>query len=96
MEENRTPIGESGLIELMAKPLKNDKQSEQEKEELIQWCARAFANLSFDHEENRKVILNQEVLPILIDSLSSKNDTVLRNCAGCIANLSSQTRKKKI
>eukprot|EP01091_Cochliopodium_minus_P000020 TRINITY_DN1001_c0_g1_i1.p1 TRINITY_DN1001_c0_g1~~TRINITY_DN1001_c0_g1_i1.p1 ORF type:complete len:635 (-),score=219.58 TRINITY_DN1001_c0_g1_i1:74-1978(-) len=92
MEENRSVVGQSGVIELMSQQLLNEKKSKEEKDELLQWIARAFANLSFDHDENRKRISELNMLPLLISGLEAKNnDNLVRNCSGCIANLSSQT-----
>ena len=89
MEQNRSVLGDAGLVELVCSAY---KEYGGEDSEVVQWCARAFANFTFDHDENRRRIVKEEMLPLILHSIHSSQDHILlRNCAGCVANLSSQT-----
>ncbi|RUP42801.1 armadillo-type protein [Jimgerdemannia flammicorona] len=84
-ESARTPIGESGSIELLVTFMK--LSSPTHVEVTIQ-CLRALANLCFDHDVNRKRTSTTGAVSVIIGFVNTSNNAnLVRTSCGALLNL---------
>ncbi|KAJ3055918.1 Rap1 GTPase-GDP dissociation stimulator 1 [Rhizophlyctis rosea] len=89
-EESRSPIAEAGLIPVLitAHSCAQHGSGSSEDELAIQ-TLRALANLCFDDEHNREIILETpNAIQTLVASLNSQNPPVLITTCGALLNIS--------
>eukprot|EP00026_Physarum_polycephalum_P002239 Phypoly_transcript_02244.p1 GENE.Phypoly_transcript_02244~~Phypoly_transcript_02244.p1 ORF type:complete len:624 (-),score=117.12 Phypoly_transcript_02244:213-2084(-) len=86
-EENRAVLEQGGA----AKAAKTSLEKGKGDPELLSLSSRLIGNMTYDHDENRKVFLELGVVPELLDSLAhSDHRELIRNTTGAIANLASE------
>ncbi|CAO3669084.1 unnamed protein product [Umbelopsis ramanniana] len=83
-QRTRNPLGKFGIIQTIAAILK--LANEEGKEYVIQ-ALRAFANLCFDEDDNRKLVAESGVIPTVVEGLSSKSPALVRTTCGALMNL---------
>ncbi|KAJ5071662.1 rap1 gtpase-gdp dissociation stimulator 1 [Anaeramoeba ignava] len=89
-EENRSKISASPVFDLLFSLLEKDDQ------EVWRLSLRVFGNLCFDHDENRKKILEKNQLEKFLDIFKKAPETnigLLRNCVGFILNFSNENEQ---
>ncbi|KAG2187025.1 hypothetical protein INT44_003253, partial [Umbelopsis vinacea] len=83
-QRTRGPLGKAGVIQSIAAIM---RLANTEGKDYVIQALRSFANLCFDEDENRKLVAESELIPTIVEGLSSKNPSLVRTTCGALMNL---------
>jgi len=84
-ERTRDPLSKAGVIQSITEIM---KQASKERVDYLIQALRSLGNLCFDHDENRKLVAESDVIPVIVRGLESKHPALVRTTCGALLNLS--------
>ncbi|KAM3583919.1 hypothetical protein VKS41_003884 [Umbelopsis sp. WA50703] len=83
-ERTRSPLGNAGVIQAITDIM---KKAEGNRPTYNVQALRSLGNLCFDHDENRKLVVESNIMPVIIKGLKSNNPDLVRTTCVALSNL---------